>query len=83
MNISVIFISTFVLINVLKYQSARYLLVDVQGNDLEPRRPVDILSITNLSYIIILNAKKNIKFYHQFYEIIHIIITLYLQIVWL
>ena len=58
MNISVIFISTFVLINVLKYQSARYLLVDVQGDDLEPRSKT---GKTNLSYISKLKAKKNIN----------------------
>jgi len=33
MKISFIFIGTFVLINVLKYKSAKYLLIDVRGND--------------------------------------------------
>ena len=40
MKIAVILISIFVLFNVLKYQSTKYLLVDVEDNDFESGNPV-------------------------------------------
>ena len=55
MKISFIFIGTFVLINVLNYQSAKYLLVDVQGNDFEPGR--EPIGKTKLHYDIIMKTK--------------------------
>ena len=57
MKISFIFIGTFVLINVLKYQSAKYLLVDLHGNDFEPGR--EPIGKTKLHYDIIMKTEKN------------------------